>query len=179
MINKTIIQGRLTNVPELKQVGGNHTVGTVTIAWNKKYNDKETTLFLRCKFWNAKATFLNNHFTKGSEIIVSGELQTESWNTEDGSTRSITVLNVDECHFCGPKESNPKTQNQPYQPPVQNQQYQNINVPPPQPTQSYMNAPQQMQPTNYQQQNLTPQSQHSVGDYYTEVPADQDDDFPY
>lgn len=160
MINKTIIQGRLTEVPQLKTVGGNHSICNTTVAWNKKYNDKETALFLRCKFWNAKANFLCNYFTKGSEIIVAGELQTESWVTEDGQNRSITVLNVDDCHFCGPKQDNPKTNN----------------------TQPYMNNPQQTnyrQQNNYQQQNLNPQAGFSVGDFAVDMSPDGDGDFPY
>lgn len=158
MLNKTTIQGRLTNVPELKQVGETHIVGTATIAWNKTYNDKETKLFLRCKFWNAKATFLNNHFTKGSEIIVSGELVTESWDTEDGQRKSITVLNVDEVHFCGPKENNPKNNNTPPAQPNMNTNHQ------------YANNP---APNNYQQQGF------SVGDFTANYSDDDDDDFPY
>lgn len=115
MINKTILQGRLTEDPELKKIGENHIICNINIACNKKYKEKETTLFLRCNFWNAKATFLNNYFKKGSQIIVVGELQTESWLTEDGQNRSITTLTVDECHFCGDKKDNPTKVSEPTQ----------------------------------------------------------------
>ncbi len=108
MINQTIIQGRLVEVPTIKQINEKAKLCNITIAWNKKIKERETTLFIRCTFWNHNADFIVNYFTKGDPIIVSGELQTESWETDTGEKRSNITLTVNECHFCGSKKDNSK-----------------------------------------------------------------------
>lgn len=109
MINKTILQGRLTADPELKHVGDNISVCEFTVAWSEKYKEIEKKCFLRCKVWRGTAEFLEKFFTKGSELLVEGSLVTEEWE-KDGEKKSRTMLNVEKVHFCGSKkDSAPQT----------------------------------------------------------------------
>lgn len=102
MVNNTILQGRLTADPELKTVGSDISVCEFTVAWSEKYKDKETKCFLRCKAWRGTAEFLANHFVKGKELAVEGNLITEEWtDKESGEKKSRTILNVSKIHFCG------------------------------------------------------------------------------
>jgi single-strand DNA-binding protein len=100
MINLTIVQGRLTKDPEIQLVGEGIPYCPFTIAWSKKYREKEDKLFLRCKAWRNRAEFLKNYFSKGKELVVCGELTTEQWE-KDGQKNSMEVLNVTEIHFAG------------------------------------------------------------------------------
>ena len=105
MINKIILQGRLTKDIELKTIGDGIATTEFTVAWSEKYKEKETKLFLRCKAWRQTAEFLNNYFHKGQELVIEGHMSTEEWEA-DGEKKSRTICNIDKVHFCGSKQDN-------------------------------------------------------------------------
>ena len=103
MINKMILQGRLTADPELRQTQSGISVCSFTVAWSEKRNEIETKCFLRCTAWRGTAEFLSQYFSKGKEIVVEGKLNTREWEDADGNKRSSIELAVDTIHFCGSK----------------------------------------------------------------------------
>lgn len=103
MVNKMIIQGRLTKDIEIKDVGG-FSKTEFTVAWSEKYKDIEKKCFLRCVAWRETAKFLSNYYKKGQEIIVEGQMITDEWE-KDGQKQSRTLCNVEKVHFCGSKTS--------------------------------------------------------------------------
>lgn len=103
MVNRTVLHGRLTADTELKEVSG-FKVLEFTVAWSEKYKEIEKKCFLRCKAWRTTAEFIDKYFSKGSEIIVEGQLATETWE-KDGQKQSRTILNVEKVHFCGKKDA--------------------------------------------------------------------------
>ncbi len=105
MVNKFILQGRLTADPEVKQTQSGVSCANFTVAWSEKYKEVETKCFQRCKAWRSTADFLGKYFTKGQEIIVVGKMTTEQWE-KDGQKYSAQVLTVDEANFCGSKKDN-------------------------------------------------------------------------
>ena len=102
MINCTILQGRLTAEPEIKNAGETK-VCNFTVANSKTYKDKEKKVFLRCVAWGNTAEFICKYFKKGQEIVVKGSLETREWKDNDGNNRSSTELYVEEVSFCGNK----------------------------------------------------------------------------
>lgn len=102
MVNKFILQGRLTTAPEIKQTQSGVSCANFTVAWSEKYKEVETKCFQRCKAWRGTADFLGKYFTKGQELIVVGKMNTETWE-KDGQKNSAQVLIVDEVSFCGSK----------------------------------------------------------------------------
>ena len=109
MINKQILQGRFTRDPELQEKGGFDMV-EFTIAWSKKYKERESKCFQRCKAWREKAKHIAKYFGKGQECVVEGETITEEWE-KDGQKQSRNVLYVSEIHFCGSKAQNDSNNN--------------------------------------------------------------------
>lgn len=106
MVNKIILQGRLTRDIELKRVGQDNIATTeFTVAWSEKYKEKETKCFLRCKAWRGTAEFLEKYFSKGQELVIIGQMVTEEWET-DGEKKSRTICNVESVSFCGSKGNN-------------------------------------------------------------------------
>lgn len=103
MLNKTVLHGRLTADPELRQTQSGVANVFFTVAWSEKYKEVEKKCFLSCKAWRGTAEFLCKYFKKGQELIAGGKLVTEEWTAQDGSKRSSTVLDVEEIHFCGTK----------------------------------------------------------------------------
>ena len=107
MINKMILQGRLTADPEIKQTQSGVSCASFTVAWSEKYKEIETKCFQRCKAWRGTADFLGKYFAKGQEIVVCGKMVTEEWE-KDGQKRSAQILSVDDVHFCGKKQDTPQ-----------------------------------------------------------------------
>lgn len=100
MLNNTILQGRLTRDVELRTTTNGTSVANFTIAWNRKINDEnEKKLYLDCEAWRGTADLVFKHFKKGSEIIVEGELYTNTYQTENGENRYTIRLNVNQVHF--------------------------------------------------------------------------------
>ena len=101
MINKVVIQGRLTKDPELRQTQSGVSVLLFTVAWSEKYKEVETKCFLLCKAWRTSAEFIAKYFHKGQEIVIDGRMVTEEWKENE----SVTLCLVDHAHFCGPKST--------------------------------------------------------------------------
>lgn len=103
MINKTIIQGRLTKDVELRSTQSGKPVCGFTVAWSEKIKETEQKVFLPCVAWNEQAKFISKYFSKGQECIVEGKLVARQWQDRQGNNRETIELIVDRAHFCGPK----------------------------------------------------------------------------
>ena len=105
MVNKVVLQGRLTADPNVKQTQSGVSVVNFTVAWSEKYKETERKCFLPCQAWRYTADFIGKYFKKGSEILVEGELETNEWTDNDGNNKSVLRLTVDKAHFCGKRDS--------------------------------------------------------------------------
>lgn len=100
MINHVSIQGRFTKNLEKKETTNGVSVCNFTVAWNEKYSEKETTLFLNCVAYRGTCDFITKYFKKGDMAVVEGKLTSRSYE-KDGEKRYVTELIVDKIHFCG------------------------------------------------------------------------------
>lgn len=119
--NKTIIGGRLTADPELKTTPGGNSVTTFSVAVNRK-KDKDgnqITDFFNVTAWRQTAEFVCQYFRKASSIMITGRLQTRTWEDNNGSKHYTTEIVADEVFFVDAKSDG---QQQP-QPQQQSQQY--------------------------------------------------------
>lgn len=105
MINRLVLQGRLTKDPELRHTNAGTPVCSFTIAWSEKYKEIETRLFMPCTAWKALGEMVSRNFVKGKEIAVEGKLHTRDWEDKAGNKRQSIELTVDKVHFCGSRES--------------------------------------------------------------------------
>lgn len=109
MINKMILQGRLTKDPELQRTPNGTAVASFTLAWSEKRGEKERKLFLPCVAWSGTAEFICRHFKKGSALAVEGKLTTRQWQDKDGNNRSVIEMTVSEVHFTEGKKAEEPT----------------------------------------------------------------------
>ena len=110
MVNRLVLQGRLARDPEYKQTPTGTGVTTFTVVWSEKYGEKERKLFMPCVAWNNNAIFVCNHFAKGSEMVVEGNLTTRSWMDGEGKNRETIELTIEKIHFAGSKKDNSEVQ---------------------------------------------------------------------
>jgi single-strand DNA-binding protein len=105
--NKCILQGRLTADPELKQSTSGVSVTSFNLAVDRKYNkgaDKQCD-FITVVAWRQTAEFICKYFGKGQAILVCGELQTRSWEDQQGNKRYATEVVANEVSFCEAKKN--------------------------------------------------------------------------
>lgn len=102
MLNTITIMGRLTADPELRRTQQGKAVTSFTIACDRDFASggaaKETD-FIECVAWANTAEFVCKHFTKGKMIVVSGRLQTRTWEDRDGNKRKNVEIIANNVYF--------------------------------------------------------------------------------
>ena len=90
-VNKIILSGNL--VRDMEVVTLKSTVlGNITIANNRGYGDNEKTNFIRCTIFGEKRVEgLEKLLVTGTGVIVTGELEVTSKETDDGW---VTFTNI-------------------------------------------------------------------------------------
>ena len=85
-MNKSILIGRLTRDPEVRD-----TVTKYTLAVDRRDKDK-TTDFIDCVCFGKAADFAKTYLKKGTKIAVVGRIQTGSYETKDG--RKVKTFDI-------------------------------------------------------------------------------------
>lgn len=94
--------GNLTADPELRFTPNGTPVAKFTLAstprfYNKasgNYEDGET-VFMPCNVWREAAENAAESLSKGARVIVHGRLKARSFETKDGSKRTVFEIEVD------------------------------------------------------------------------------------
>lgn len=106
--NLVVLMGNLTRDPELKYLQSGVPVVNFGLATNKKFTDRETgeqkekACFVDCEAWNKTAEVIAQYTKQGSPIFIQGELQYDSWETDEGK-RSKLKVRVDRMQLIGSK----------------------------------------------------------------------------
>lgn len=105
MAGETVITivGNLTADPELRTTRDGGAVANFSIAATPRVYDRQSNqwvdgdaLFLRCTAWRDLAEHCANSLAKGMRVIAQGRLQQRSYQAQDGSSRTVIELQVDE-----------------------------------------------------------------------------------
>ncbi len=101
--NKVILIGNMTADPELKQTTGGISVCSFSIAVNRRFaraeQGQQNVDFINIVTWRQQAEFVSRYFKKGNPILICGQLQTRSWNDNQGQKRYATEVVADEVSF--------------------------------------------------------------------------------
>lgn len=111
-LNKTILGGRLTADPELKQTTSGISVCSFTLAINRKFakESEQQVDFINCVAWRQTAEFICKYFKKGSSLCIAGSIQTRSWTDNNGQKRYATEVVADEAMFVDSKSEGGQAQ---------------------------------------------------------------------
>lgn len=105
--NRVELIGNLTRDPELRYTPNGAAVCTFGMATNRTYvtegERKEEVDFHRIVSWNKLAELCNQLLKKGNKVFISGRLQTRSWEAQDGQTRTVTEIVVEDMILLSPK----------------------------------------------------------------------------
>lgn len=98
-MNHVIISGRFARDPEIRYTNTNKAVCSFTLAVDdgKDKDGKKKAQFLDCTAWEKTAEIIDQYFTKGDGITVTGKLQKRTWE-KDGqkhSTQDVVVSGIE------------------------------------------------------------------------------------
>ncbi len=108
-MNKVILMGRLTKNPEMRYSNtSNVAVVRFSLAVDRRFKreGQPEADFINCVVFGKTGEFVNNYFSKGMRVAVTGRIQTSSWEDETGKRRYGTDVIVEEAYFADSKQNN-------------------------------------------------------------------------
>ncbi|UOF77955.1 single strand binding protein [Caudoviricetes sp.] len=99
-LNQVTLMGNLTRTPELRQTPSGQSVVAMSMALNRSYKDtagewQEATDYVDCVAWGVLADQISQRLDKGSKVLVSGRLQSRSWEKDGVKHSKLEVLATD------------------------------------------------------------------------------------
>jgi single-strand DNA-binding protein len=107
-LNKTFLLGNLTRDPELKYTPSGTAVCKFGIAVNRKWKDKEETLFIDIVAWAALAENCSKYLAKGDLIALEGYLKYDTWENDKGFKQSKHYVVANDVQFLPKSETKEK-----------------------------------------------------------------------
>lgn len=100
-MNTVTVVGNLTRDPELRYTPTGQPVVKFGVAVNRFYTNRngekvEQTDFFTVNAWRSLAENVAESLKTGARVVVSGRMQSRSWETEDGQKRSVVEIEAEE-----------------------------------------------------------------------------------
>ena len=112
-MNNVSLVGRLTKDVELKYTGSQTAVATGTLAVNRQFksaNGEKETDFINIVAWRKTAEILSNYASKGSQIGITGRIQTRNYEGNDGKRVYVTEVVAESVALLDSKSNNQQPQ---------------------------------------------------------------------
>lgn len=95
MINNVVLVGRLTKEIDLRYTESGTAVGNFTLAVNRQFTNQQGEReadFINCVAWRKTAEIIANYTAKGSMIGIQGNIQTRSYDNNEGKRVYVTEV---------------------------------------------------------------------------------------
>lgn len=107
-MNKCIFVGNLTRDPETGSTNSGISYCRFSIAVNRTYsnaNGEREADFINIVTWRGLADNCGRYLQKGSKVCVCGQLQTRTFDGQDGNKRYVTEIVADDVEFIGSRSA--------------------------------------------------------------------------
>ena len=109
-MNSVNIIGTMTRDLELKYLPSGVAVGSFAIAVNQDYKKQDGTKVEKTSFFDVKvigkqSEIINQYFSKGSRIGITGELEQETWKDNQGQNKSRVIIKLEQFSFIDKKSN--------------------------------------------------------------------------
>ncbi|MFC1564637.1 single-stranded DNA-binding protein [candidate division KSB1 bacterium] len=110
IINSVVIAGNLTKDPVNRTTTNGTPVTNFTIACSRKFKDnkgiwREDVCYIGVVAWYKLAVSCFENLTRGSAVMVEGELQSKSWKLDNGFYRTLVEIKAKRIQFLNRKNS--------------------------------------------------------------------------
>jgi single-strand DNA-binding protein len=103
--NRVVLVGNLTRDPELRQLPSGQAVCRLNLAINRQFKNRQTgdmvqeVCYIDVDVWGPQAESCSNYLQKGRQALVEGRLKLDSWQDNDGNSRSKHSIVADRVVF--------------------------------------------------------------------------------
>lgn len=103
--NRVVMVGNLTRDPEYKQLPSGQAVCRLGLAVNRSFKNKQSgaavqeVCYIDIDVWGAQAESCNQYLKKGRPVLVEGRLKYDTWQDQQGGTRSKHSIVADRVIF--------------------------------------------------------------------------------
>ena len=102
-MNNVNLIGRLVKDVELRSTGSGKQVANFMLAVNRPFGNDEAD-FLKIVAWNKTAEVCEKYLSKGSQVGITGRIQTGKYEDKDGKMIYTTDIVANEVIFIGSKK---------------------------------------------------------------------------
>lgn len=110
MLNRIIIQGRMTKDIEMRSTQSGKHVGSFSVAVERDFKDKQTgekpVDFIDVTAWGGTADLVEKWMGKGRMVVIEGKLQTRTYEDKNGNKRKATEILAESVYFGDSKRGN-------------------------------------------------------------------------
>jgi single-strand DNA-binding protein len=110
-LNKVMLIGHLGDEIKMHYFDGGNCIGRFQLATNEVYINKTTNEKITSTEWhnlvvrNKAAEICEKHLSKGDKIYIEGRIKSRQWQTEDGTTKYTSEIQVTEFTFLSTKKA--------------------------------------------------------------------------
>ncbi len=108
-MNKVVLMGRLTRDPDIRYTQGDNqkAIARYTLAVDRRYkkDGEQAADFISCVAFGKMAEHVEKYYHKGIKVVISGRIQTGSYDHKDGYKVYTTDVVVEEQEFAESKSS--------------------------------------------------------------------------
>ena len=107
MLNKVFLIGNLTKDPALSTTPSGNNLCRFDIAVNRAFdsNGERKTDYFSCSAWRGTAEAIARYCKKGNKICVMGSVQTRTYQDNEGKSRTVYDISVQEVEFLTAKSN--------------------------------------------------------------------------
>ncbi|VAX28039.1 Single-stranded DNA-binding protein [hydrothermal vent metagenome] len=110
-LNSVMVAGNLTKDPTFRETSNNTPVVNFHVAVNRRYKDssnqwQEDVCYVGVVAWNKLADSCRERLTKGSAVLIDGELQSRTFKTDENKNRTIVEIKAKRIQFLNKIERN-------------------------------------------------------------------------
>lgn len=106
-MNLACLMGRLTRDPEIRTTAGDNpmTIARYTLAVDRRFkkDGEQNADFISCVAFGKSGEFAEKYLRQGTKIVVTGRIQTGSYEKEDGTKVYTTDVIVENQEFAESK----------------------------------------------------------------------------
>jgi len=105
--NRIVLVGNLTRDPEHKQLASGQAVCRLGLATNRQFKNRQTgemvqeVLFIDIDVWGPQADSCRQYLSKGRPVLIEGRLKLDTWQDQNGQSRSKHSVVADRVVFLG------------------------------------------------------------------------------
>ena len=101
-INNCVFSGNIGKDCEVKFTKNGKAIASFSLPVKSGWGENETTSWINCKLFGKRAEGkLPQHLLKGTKVTVSGALQVDEWEGQDGQKNKMVTLLVNDVDFGG------------------------------------------------------------------------------